>query len=330
MFETLLYSLKEDMLPLCSDMSTVAKALGVLGCMTSMSITTLKAISEVRYINFHAYLKPLTLGMCIMSFQPLVIGVLDGIMLPVGDATSAIARMQEVDYYAASDRLEDEMAREYPSPDVIYHIRGEGRSQVADGTEGAERIEEDDLREIARRELAAEKEYRRSIFTSLLESFLNVVSAAARMIINLVGTFYLILLAILGPLAFAASCFPVFGDSWSAWMSRYISTSLWLPIANLFTAVLSRANLMLCEEQTEAALTTGVVNNTILLAMTIVGIFGYFSVPSVANWVVQAGGSGSYTRNMTSAGSRGLDSIGKGAKTAAAGVAGRLSTLLKK
>ncbi|WP_085537253.1 hypothetical protein [Massilibacteroides vaginae] len=319
MFEALLYTLKQDMLPLCSDMAIIAKAVAMIGCLIAISMVTLKAMADAVPIDFWALVKPLSFAFCIMMFEPLVIGTLDGIMMPIAKATSALAESQEIDYFDKYDELEEAKAQEYPSSDIIYHLTKEEQMTQAkvSESEGSQKIEEQDFKEIARRQLAAEKEYQKTLFTSILESFLDILSAAARMIINLVGTFFLLILAILGPLAFAAACFPMFENSISNWMSRYISTSLWLPIANLFTAVLSRAHMMLCEKQLDGFSTGVAINNTLLLAMTVVGIFGYFSIPSIASWVIQAGGSGSYARNMTS---KGNQAMSKGTNAAAQGM----------
>lgn len=328
MFEALLATLKQDMLPLCSDMAIIAKAVAVIGCLISISFVALKSMADAQPIDFWAFVKPISIAFCIMMFEPFVIGTIDGIMTPIAKATSALAESQEVDYFDKSDELEDARAKEYPSSDVIYHLTKNQQAAQAkmSESEGAVKIEEKDFQEIARRELAAEKEYKKTIFTSMLESLLDIISAAARIIINLVGTFYLLILAILGPLAFAAACFPMFENSISNWMTRYISTSLWLPIANLFTAVLSKAQLMLCEKQLEGISTGSAISTTLLLAMTVVGIFGYFSVPSISNWVIQAGGSGSYTRNLTSKGNQAMN---KGASGIQSGM-GKIGTRMGK
>lgn len=323
MFEALLASLKTEMLPLCSDMAIIAKAVGVLGCVVSLGAVTFTALANAKPIDFMAFLKPLSIVFCIIMFEPFVIGILDGIMVPIGKATSAIALAQEVDYYDKNDELETERAKEYPSSDIIYYLTKDeqaAQAKIAE-SEGTEKIEETDYKEIARRDLSAAKGYEQSIFMSLVETVLDILSAAVRIIINLIGTFFLLILAILGPLAFAAGCFPMFDSSISNWLTRYISTSLWLPIANLFTAILSRAQMLLCENQLEGVSMGATVNTTLLLAMTVVGIFGYFSIPSIANWVIQAGGSGSYARNLTSKGSqaanKGTNTLSKGASSVA-------------
>ena len=39
-------------------------------------------------------------------------------------------------------------------------------------------------------------------------------------------------------------------------------------------------------------------NSVYVIFMLIIGIIGYFTVPTVAGWIVQAGGAGNYNRNI--------------------------------
>lgn len=324
MFEELLLSLKSDMMPLCGQMMIIAKALAALGCLVAVGMTSIKAMADNEPFNPWAYLKPVSLGFCILFFDTLVVGSLDGVLQPIARATSAIAEMQEVDFYEKSDQLEEKASHLSPNPQVVYYL-------TKDEQKAGETVVEDDLKEvrskdyeeIARKELAADIEYKKTWIMEVLESIIQVLSYAAKMIINIVGTFFLIILAILGPLSFAAACFPPLENSFTNWLTHYITTSLWLPIANLLTAVLSRANCLLCEQQLESVDSTGTVNSILMLAMMVVGVFGYLSVPSLANWIVQAGGSGSYSRNLAQAGRQAATGAVSKARQGIGGVASK-------
>ena len=61
-------------------------------------------------------------------------------------------------------------------------------------------------------------------------------------------------------------------------------------------------------------------SNTAYIIFMIIGIVGYFTIPTVANWIISAGGVGNYNRNVSKAGA-----YAAGAAGAAAGnIAGRL------
>ena len=39
-------------------------------------------------------------------------------------------------------------------------------------------------------------------------------------------------------------------------------------------------------------------SNAMYIVFMLIGIIGYFTVPTVANWIVQAGGGGNFSRNI--------------------------------
>lgn len=70
----------------------------------------------------------------------------------------------------------------------------------------------------------------RGWFRSLLELFFQ----AAGLAVDTLRTFFLIVLALLGPLAFAISVYDGFQSTLTAWIARYVGISLWLPVSDLF------------------------------------------------------------------------------------------------
>ena len=62
------------------------------------------------------------------------------------------------------------------------------------------------------------------------------------------------------------------------------------------------------------------------IVFLIIGIVGYFTIPTVAGWIIQAGGGiGSYNKNIGTAGALG----GSVAGAAAGNMAGRAGKLIK-
>lgn len=322
MFEELLLTLKSDMMQLCAPIMLVAKALAGIGCLVAAGMISIKSMADNAPFNPWPYLKPISLGFCILYFDILIVGGLDGILQPIAKGTSALAEAAESSNFELSDQLEEARSKLPPNPQVVYYMTKEDQKAEVAATENKGEIQPKDYDEIARKDLAADVEYKKTWIMSVLESIMLVFSYAAKMIVNIIGTFFLIILGLLGPLAFAAACFPPLEGSFSSWLSHYITTSLWLPIANLLTAALSLANNLLCEQQLQEASTSGTVNSILMLAMMVVGIFGYFSVPSLANWIVQSGGSGSYARNMSRTAREGVSKAASGISKARKGLGG--------
>jgi len=56
----------------------------------------------------------------------------------------------------------------------------------------------------------------------------------------------------------------------------------------------------------------------------VIGILGYFTIPTVAGWVIQAGGAGNYMRNVNLTASKTGNIAGAGAGAVAGNIGGRL------
>ena len=65
-------------------------------------------------------------------------------------------------------------------------------------------------------------------------------------------------------------------------------------------------------------------SNTVYIIFMINGIIGYFTIPTVSNWIIQAGGMGNYGRNVNTAMTKGGGMAGGAAGAATGNIAGRL------
>jgi conjugative transposon TraJ protein len=133
-------------------------------------------------------------------------------------------------------------------------------------------------------------------FRELMQDFFELLFNAAALTIDTLRTFFLVVLAILGPLSFALSVYDGFQSTLTNWISRYISVYLWLPIADLFSAILSKIRALMLQQditllQDPSYSPDGA--NGMYIIFLIIGIIGYFSIPTVSEWVIQAGGGAS-------------------------------------
>ena len=151
---------------------------------------------------------------------------------------------------------------------------------------------------------------------------------AAALVIDTLRTFFLIVLSILGPVSFAISCWDGFQASLSQWFVRYISIYLWLPVSDLFSSVLARIQVLMLQRDIERLSDPDFIpdsSNAVYITFLIIGIIGYFTIPTVSNWIVQAGGgAGNYLKNVNQRASQ-AGSLAAGTAGAAVGnIAGRL------
>src|SRR5205814_3632722 len=80
----------------------------------------------------------------------------------------------------------------------------------------------------------------RNSIKQLMSEVLHVLYEAAALCINTLRTFYLIVLAILGPLVFGIAVFDGFQYTLTVWIARYINIFLWLPVANIFGSIIGK------------------------------------------------------------------------------------------
>jgi hypothetical protein len=128
--------------------------------------------------------------------------------------------------------------------------------------------------------------------------------AAASLAINTIRAFRLIILAILGPFAFGISVFDGFHHIF-----------LWLPIANIFGAVLGKIqeNMLRIDlgQIDQYGDTFFSKTDAGYLVFMIIGILGYFTVPSIANEIVWVGGGDALNAKTTQMASEGVTAPAK-------------------
>lgn len=71
-------------------------------------------------------------------------------------------------------------------------------------------------------------------------------------------------------------------------------------------------------------------SNTIYIIFMIIGIVGFFTVPSVANWIISAGSMNAYNRNLTATASGAGGITGAVVGSATGNITGRLINHSKK
>ena len=296
---TILESLYNEMMPLCGDMLDVAKGLAGLGALFYVAVRVWQSLARAEPIDVYPLLRPFAIGICIMLFPTLVLGTMNTVLSPIVQGTHKMLEGQTMDmqqYREQKDRLEREaMLR---NPETAYLVSVEEFDRQLDElgwSPDAMATRMGMYMEVGMYNL--EKNIR-DAFRSLLE----LLFAAASLLIDTVRTFFLVVLSILGPIAFAFSVWDGFQSTLSQWFTRYISVYLWLPVSDLFSCMLAKIQvLMLQNDILELQNNPNYSldnSNSVYVIFMLIGIIGYFTVPTVAGWIVQAGGAGNYNRNI--------------------------------
>ena len=319
-----LRSLYDEMLPLSADMAAVAKGVAGLGSLFYIAIKVWQALSRAEPIDVYPLLRPFALGLCIMFFPTMVLGTINAILSPIVQGTHAILENQVLDLndlQTKKDLLEREaMLR---NPENAYLISNE---------EFDKKLEElgwspSDL--VTMSGMYMEKEMYRieQSVKNWFRELLEILFQAAALVIDTIRTFFLIVLSILGPIAFAISVWDGFQSTLTQWLTRYVSVYLWLPVADLFSSMLAKIQSLIIERDIEMLADPTFIpdiSNTVYVIFMIIGIVGYFTIPTVTGWIIQAGGAGNFTRNMNQAAMKAGNIAGAGAGSAAGNIGGQL------
>lgn len=319
-----LRSLYDEMLPLSADMAAVAKGVAGLGALFYVAIKVWQALSRAEPIDMYPLLRPFALGLCIMFFPTLVLGTINAVLSPVVTGTHAILETQVLDLnelQAKKDQLEYEsMIR---NPETAYLVSNE---------EFDKKLEElgwspSDLMTMSGMYLERQGYRMEQWVKNAFREFLEVLFQAAALVIDTIRTFFLIVLSILGPIAFAISVWDGFQSTLTQWLTRYVSVYLWLPVSDLFSSMLAKIQSLIIERDIEMLSDPTFVpdtGNTVYIIFMIIGIVGYFTIPTVTGWIIQAGGAGNFMRNVNQTAMKAGNVASAGAGSAAGNIGGQL------
>lgn len=322
---TVLESLYEEMMPLCGDMLAVSKGLAGLGALFYVAVRVWQSLARAEPIDVYPLLRPFAVGICILLFPTLVLGTLNNTLGLIVQGTHSMLETQTMDmekYREQKDELEREaMLR---NPETAYLVSDEEFDRQLDElgwSVGDAATRMGMYMEVGMYNL--EKNIR-DAFRSLLE----LLFAAASLLIDTVRTFFLVVLSILGPVAFAFSVWDGFQSTLAQWFTRYISVYLWLPVSDLFSCMLAKIQVLMLQNdilELQSNPDYSVDNsNAVYIIFMLIGIIGYFTVPTVAGWIVQAGGGGNYNRNINRSAVKGGGLAAGAAGSALGNVGGRL------
>ena len=319
-----LRSLYDDMMPLAGDMAAVAKGLAGLGALLYVALKVWQALSRAEPIDVFPLLRPFALGLCIMFFPTIVLGTINAVLSPVVTGTHAILEDQVLDLnqlQQQKDQLEYEaMVR---NPETAFMVSDEEFDKKLDELGWSP----SDIGTLAGMYMDRTAYQVEKALKDWFRNLLEILFQAAALVIDTIRTFFLIVLSILGPIAFAISVWDGFQSTLTQWLTRYVSVYLWLPVSDLFSSMLARIQSLILERDIQMLADPNYIpdtSNTVYIIFMIIGIVGYFTIPTVTGWIIQAGGAGNFTRNVNQAAMKAGNVASAGAGSAAGNIGGQL------
>lgn len=295
---TVLQNVYDEMTPLCENLLQLSQAIGAIGVTFFIGYRVWKHIARAEPIDFFPLLRPFCMILLISLFPQAVLPFINGVLKPsvtatadmvqhsndavnalliaeaaqVGVDTTSVVLSETQGFKEDWDKYAQPTSTGTDSGGSVWSAIGSGFKFIAGGLMNSFKF----------------------AFRLLMSVLLEILYYAASLCIDTLRTFHLIVLAILGPLAFAFSCYDGFQQSLTHWLGRYINIYLWLPIANLLGAILGKiqAEMLKMDLTNLQNGTAGFFSPTDLayLIFLVIGIIGYTTVPGLANYIVHVHG----------------------------------------
>lgn len=316
----------DEMIPLCSGLIAVARGIAGFGALWYIASRVWRQIASAEPIDFYPLLRPFALGLAIVLF-PTLLSVFNGVLQPTVSATGAMVKESNLVIKELLKRKEAELKKSdkwkmYVGEDgsgnrEAWYKYTHPKDPNGDDENWLEAVGNDIKFWADRQDFKM-----RHSFKQFMSELLELIYQAAALCINTLRTFFLIVLAILGPLVLGFAVFDGLQHTLSVWVARYINIFLWLPIANIFGSILGKIQQNMIKldilEVAQNGDTMFSSQDTAYMIFMLIGIVGYCCVPTVANYVVHAGGGNSILSKVNSM------TVGMG-RSAGAGVAAGMS-----
>ena len=306
-FRSVLDFLYEEMIPLCSQLIGVGRGLAAFGAMWYIASRVWRHIARAEQVDFYPLLRPFVLGMIILMY-PSFLALMNGVLRPTVTGTAAMVEGSNRSI-AALLKQKEEAIKKTAYWQMYMGDGGRGDQErwlKYMYPEGAPSGMLSGLTSEISFAMAKAYYNLRNAIKQWMSEILHVLFEAAALCINTIRTFYLIVLAILGPIVLGFSVYDGFQNTLQVWAGRYINVFLWLPVANIFGAIIGKIqeNMLKVDIRQVDLYGDTFFNSTdsAYLIFMVIGIIGYFTVPSVAGYIVYATGANALLYKATNFG----------------------------
>jgi conjugative transposon TraJ protein len=330
--QPVLNNVYNQMIPMCSSLIGAAQGIAGFAALWYIAARVWRQIAHAEPLDFYPLLRPFALGMCIMLF-PMVIALMNGIMQPIVATTQGMVTDSN---NSIAELLKAKQAAIQNSSSYQMYVGDDGNGDRDKWYKYTHPDDPNDQNEGTFSGLGNDVKFWmdkqaynfKNDIKDWMSEILQVLYAAAILCINTIRTFYLIVLAILGPLVFGFAVFDGLQHTLTQWFSRYINIFLWLPIANIFGSIIGKVQQQMLQLDINQIQSAGDTffspTDTCYLIFLVIGIVGYFCVPSVANYVIHAHGGNGLLNRVTNVASSAVSTT-VSAATAGAGALGERS-----
>ncbi|GAA4459217.1 conjugative transposon protein TraJ [Nibrella saemangeumensis] len=269
------------------NLGDVASAIAAIAATFYIGFRILGHFARAETIDVYPLLRPFAIGFIVLNFT-MVTDFLGALIRPVEVATQnmvdiQVTRIQQLEQMR-QQKIQERMAQ-------LDAEMGEELSNWSIGQYLTLVVEKQRL-------------YIREGFDLFLKNIFYALFLAARLVIMTVRSFFLIVLTIIGPLAFAIAIFTGFQDSHLMWIARFVQISLWLPMANILGTIVSYLQGKVITLQ-YLEITNNVPDEAqsgplIYIVFMIVATLSYFTIPTIASYIISSSGVAGALQRITS------------------------------
>ena len=323
-----LAGLKDEFVPLSADMVNAGRAIAGTAAVFYIASRVWGHIARAEPVDFYPLFRPFVLGFILTMYTSFV-GFVDSICQPVVAATEKMVTDQQndVDKFRQMRHTMDSIAID-KKKQVLADASVWGNDDVStqDANGQATTVNTNAF------QASGDLLYTQLQITirELIYSVVDFLYQAASLCIDTIRTFFMVLLIIIGPISIGVSVFDGFKDNITKWIARYGTVVLWAACANIFTAILSKIQVLMLEKAMSDMATTGQdvafsSSDIIYIIFMLIGVVGYATVPALAGYIVESGGVGGAGRAAMGGFAGGAAGAAMGGRATAAG-AGAVSS----
>jgi conjugative transposon TraJ protein len=262
--------------------SIVAGIIGI-GALFYFAGKTWGALARNEPIDIYPLIKPLAIVFLCLNFYSVVITPMHYILAPLRTYTTHLASDIKSKNVVAMQKIQEKAKEQRKKDEEVRKVLRKAKKMMRVGTSAVA-----DAFDYVWDEVVPE------VGKVVLQVLLEVLSMARDVIyfaINCLRLFFLIILGMIGPIAFTLSLFPSFESSLSNWFAKYISIYLWAPICNIVSIILSQIELLMTESLIFSSPDSNWSISVVLIIFYVIGFGCYLSIPTIATWAVQGGAS---------------------------------------
>ncbi|MDR3712377.1 MAG: conjugative transposon protein TraJ [Puia sp.] len=308
-----LFTVFKTMLASCGELTGVARGIAAFGALLYCSNKIWGHLGRAEPIDFMPLLRPFAIGV-VLVFYTTLIDVMNDILEPTNTATNALVKNsnQAIANLLAQKQQLLEQGQEwqaYVGPD------GNGSMEKwAEYTGNTDNGVFSGLGNWVKFEMSKAEYNIKNSFKLVLSQILETLFEAASLCVNTVRIFYLVVLAIVGPLVLGLSVFDGLHHLVVAWFAKYVHIFLWLPVCNIFGSIIGQVEVQMLKidiQQLQASgQTTFGATDLAYLVFLCMGLVGYCSVPSITQHIITVfPAGGAHLQKVTNAASQSAGTV---------------------